>query len=232
MFGHAAVVFRYDAELQRFELYDNNFPGETVYLYWSLTKGFGLYSKYSGLAKKFAVDSMHSTFSPATFEELFAGAESGWTDSKFPRITLSQPVPLATNPNLYEVTNANDVTLVASVPRPPDATNPAAQRYAHVYLNGIHKVAVVPINDEGEFSYHIGALPNPLGTEVMLIVSESNLNFRVGFHAFKHFKIRGQGLSLFKNLGFETGGFDFWTSERHIWGGGDGRTPRAGPSPL
>jgi hypothetical protein len=220
-FGHAAVVYRYDSALQRFEVYDNNFPRETVYLYWNLADGFSVYSKYNGVAQKFAFDSMHTSFSPETFEALFQGAESGWANSKFPKITLSQPQPHASSPHLYEVPNADDASFVANVPRAQDAENRDAPRYAHIYLNGIHKAASVPISASGDFSYHIGKLPNPLGTDVMILVSENKDDFRLGFHAFKQFKMRGQGLFFFKNFGFETGGFDFWTSERHLWGGGN-----------
>lgn len=223
--AHVALVYRYDSALKRFEVYDNNFPGETVYLYWNLADGFTVYSKYNGLAKRFAFDSWHSSYSPDDFEQLFQGAESGWPASKFPKITLSQPTPQASNPNLYEVPSADDVIISANVPHAEDEANPNAQRYAQIYLNGINIVASVRVSASGDFSYRIGKLPNPTGTDVIIIVSESPDDFRDAFHAFKQFKIRAQGSFFFKNFGFETGGFDYWDSERHLWGGGSPITP-------
>ncbi len=222
-FGHAAVVYGYDASRQAFLIYDNNFPGEEVTLKWTLEDGFGTYSKnyaYNNQARKFAFDSLHSSFSPKTFETLFQGVENGWASSKFPKITLSQPSKQTSTPNFFEVASADNVTITGNVPRASAEQNPNAQRYAHIYLDGVNKVAAVPVSAAGDFNYSIKTLPNPAGTDVMILVSEDAVRFFNGFRSFKQFRIRAEGQSFFKNLGFETGGFDFWNSERHIWGGG------------
>ena len=220
-FGHATTVYRYDADNLRFEVYDNNFPRETVFLEWNPLTGFGNYSKYNGKVQEFAFDALHSTFSPATFEKFFNGVESGWDSSKFAKISITQPTASSKDPNLYEVSGDTNVVIGGQVPRLGNETNPNAQRYAHIYLNGVTKAGVANVDQSGNFTFTIPTLPSATGTEMMILVSEHQKAWQRGFRAFKQIKIRSSGVSFFVNLGFETGAFDPWVNERHLWRGGD-----------
>lgn len=189
-FGHAVTVYRYDADNSRFEIYDNNFPRETVYLEWRPVSGFGDYSKYGGAAKEFGFDAWHSSFSFATFENLFNGVESGWDSSKFARITLTQPAASTSDPNILETSNTNNVIIAGQVPRLSGESNLNAPRYAHLYSNGINKVGVTPVDESGSFIFTIPTLAKPEGTNVMVLISESDKSWQRGFRAFKQVTIR------------------------------------------
>ncbi len=189
-FGHAVTVYRYDAENLRFEIYDNNFPRETVYLPWNPVTGFGSYPKYGGSAQEFAFDAWHSSFSPSTFKTLYDGIESGWSSTKFAKIAINQPTPSASDDNLFLADSETNVVLAGVVPRIPGEANPDAARFAHIYLNGVNKAGVAPVDQEGNFTFTIGTLPNPDGTDVMLLISESDKSWTRGFRAFRQAKIR------------------------------------------
>ena len=112
------------------------------------------------------------------------------------------------------------------MPRAASAKNPNAQRYLHVYINGTRFCSALPVSSANDsFSAPIAKLPNAAATDVMLLVSESPKSWAGAFTAFKQFKLRVANQFFFSNFGFETGGFDHWTSERHVWGGGGSVVP-------
>jgi hypothetical protein len=187
--AHAVTVYGYDAVRGQFEIYDNNYPREAIYLPWNPNEGFGSYPKYNN-ANEFGFDAWHSTFSPATMESLYNGIESGWNASKFARITLTEPAPSVNDDSLLLAEAATDVVLAGFVPRISGEDNPDAARFAHLYLNGINKVGVAPIDDAGDFEFGLGTLPNPDNTDLMILVSESASRWQRGFRAFKQATIR------------------------------------------
>lgn len=220
--GHAAVISKYDPANLRFEVYDNNFPKEIVYLEWNPLTGFGAYSKnaaYSVPFKIFAFDSYHSSFAPADFEALYTDAAGGFDTSKFPKISVTTPTDVDTTGTVYTASSDTNVTLSGTVPR---AANEgiSVQRYAHLYLNGTPQGAGVVVANDGTFSFNIATLPNVVGTEAMILVSQDKNSFRTGFTAFKSVRLKVKGQDFFTNLGFETGSLSAWVSERHLWGGG------------
>ncbi len=226
-FGHAATVFAYNANTLQFSVYDNNFPGETITLDWNPVVGFGNYSKYNGVADNFAFDSYHSTFSPRVFQGLFDGVEDGWSDTKFANISVTQPAAVPNKINLFETSAEDNVVFRANVPRLAGETNSTTARFAHIYLNGLTVAAVVNVDNNGDFGYTIPKLPNASGTDVVILISEDQKNWRRGFRAFKQIRIRVANSFFFQNFGFETGALAPWDSERHLWpsGGTESVTP-------
>jgi hypothetical protein len=223
-FGHAATVYAYDADQGRFEVYDNNVPGEPVFLSWNPVTGFGDYTKYNGLAKEFAFDAMHSTFSPATFELLYEGVEGGWPASKFARLTLTAPAPDPAKKGRYLAEGADNVVLTGSVPRIA-GENAGVQRYAHLYLGTADSAGVAAVDASGNFSFTIPKLPAATGTETFVLVSESDKTWRRGLRSLFHAELKARDSLFFSNFGFEKGDFSDWTSERDVWGGGDKVVP-------
>ncbi|MFN7724772.1 MAG: hypothetical protein ACK5QH_06850 [Rubrivivax sp.] len=224
--GHAVTVYAYDGTNQRFLLYDNNYPGEVVTLPWSPANGFGKDSKNRSF-KVFAFASFNSAYSPATLDSLFQAAKAGFPTSLYPKITVGAPAETKAGSNTFEVAADGAVVITGSVPRPASA-NAALQRYAHVYLNGVRMAAPVLVDSSSNaFSITVGTLPTASGTDVMVLVSEtdkayagwgSGAAWAGGFHAYKQFKLRVANQYFFQNMGFETGDLTGWASERHVWG--------------
>ena len=222
--GHAVTVYAYDGVNKQFQLYDNRFPGEVVTVPWDWANGFGSTSKKDTF-NLYGFASFNSAYAPSTLAYFYGEAEAGFPASHYPSINLSTPSKLLATAT-YEVSADTNVLIEGAVARPADATNPTAQRYLHVYLNGTwqpNPVAISQANDT--FQYTIPQLPNAAGTDVMLFVSERAQPFANGlpawaggFHAFKQFKLKLANQSFFTNLGFESGDFTSWVSERHTWG--------------
>lgn len=230
--AHAVTVYGYDGTNKKFLVYDNRFPNETNTVDWDWINGFGLNSKSENW-DVYAFASFNSAYSPTTLEGFYNAAEAGFPVSHYPKITINNPTVSASTPNTFEVEAEDNILIKGSVPRPTEADNKNAQRYVHVYLQGIRDVKAYLVDQSNNtFEIPISKLPDPTGTDVMLFVSEREKPFANGlpawaggFHAFKQFKIRVANQSFFKNLGFESGDFSGWVSERHIWGGGQQVTP-------
>ena len=224
--GHAVTVYAYDGTRKVFQFYDNNYPSEVIELPWDPVAGFGTYTVKNTTWDRFAFASFNQAYSSATLESLYAGAESGWPVSKFPKISVTTPIELATTKGVFEVASEDNVTLSGTVPRSTDAVNTGAQRYMHVYLGGKPFGAAVPVSNANDtFSVSIPKLPAAAGTDVILLVSESPDSWRGVFNSFKQLKLRVANQFFFKNLGFEAGSFADWASERHLWGGSGSVTP-------
>ncbi len=224
--GHAVTVYAYDGTRKVFQFYDNNFPNEVIELPWDPVAGFSSYTVKNTTWDRFAFASFNQAYSTATLESLYNGAENGWASSNFPKINVTTPTELATIKGVSEVASEDNVTITGTVPRLAGAANAGAQRYLHVYLNGVAFGTAVPVaNSNDTFNVSIPKLPAATGTDVMLLVSESPNSWRGVFTSFKQFKIRVANQFFFKNLGFETGAFGDWVSERHLWDGSGKVTP-------
>lgn len=218
--GHAVTIYAYDGNTKKFLYYDNNYPGEVVSVPWDWENGFGTNTKNKKY-DVYAFASFNSAYSSGTLEGFYNAAESGFPSSHYPKITITGPTEATTTPNTYEVQSEDNVVIKGSVPRPASADNTNAKRYVHVYLNGARDTTVYLV-DQGNNSFEIpvAKLSDPTGTDVMLLVSENKKTWAGGFHAFKQFKVRVANQPFFSNFGFETGDIAGWTSERHVWGGG------------
>jgi hypothetical protein len=221
--GHAVTVYAYDGS--KFLYYDNNYPGEVVSVPWNAVDGFGKNSK-SAEYDIYASASFNQAYSPNTLDRLYQDAEAGFPVSRYPDITISSPTQVPSTPNTFEVSTDENVVLKGSVLRPATSQNSNAQRYVHVYLNGTPLATPYLLGQaNGDFEITIPKLPTSSGTDVMLLVSENKKRWAGGFHAFKQFKVRVANQYFFKNLGFETGDFSNWFSERHQW-------PTVGSAPV
>lgn len=190
--AHAVTVYGYDANNARFLIYDNNRPRETHYLPWSLEEGFGSFSA-SNVYEKFAFDALHTTFSPATMESFFLGVETGWPASKFATITMQAPTPSASDPNVLIAETETQVEIAGSIPRLAGEDNPNAQRYAHIWVNGTLQYELFPsfpVSTTGDFSTVLANLPNPQGSDLIIVVSESADKWRRGIRGFLQATIR------------------------------------------
>ncbi len=223
--GHAVTVYAYDGDKKEFLYYDNNYPGEVVSVPWDWNNGFGLNTKNKQY-DDYAFASFNSAYSSATLENLFDAAESGFDVSHYPKITITNLTESSSSSNIYEISSSDSFKIAGYVPRPTDADNKNQPRYVHVYLNGVHDSTAYAIDQAtNTFEIPVSRLSDPTGTDVMLLVSEDARSWGGGFHAFKQFKIRVAEQAFFNNLGFETGDFTGWASERHAWFDSNSITP-------
>ncbi len=226
--GQAVAVYAYDGANQRFKYYDTRFPGEVVTLPWNPTDGFGVDSKNKEY-DVFAFAAFNSAYSSKTLNSLYQAAEAGFPSSVYPKITIAAPKEVNPATSTFEVPTDDAVVIQGSVPRPAGSDNPNAQRYAHIYLNGTRLPDAVPLDQASNtFTFTIAKLPTAAGTDVMVLVSETEKSYAGwgsgaawagGFHAFKQFRVRVANQFFFQNMGLETGDFTGWVSERHSWGG-------------
>lgn len=234
--GHTVTVYAFDSTTQKFLFYDPSYPGEVISVPWAQATGFGTDSK-SKAYDVYAFASFNSAYSSKTLQSLYDAAEAGFPTSLYPKIAITAPAELGTNSNTFEVAADAAVAIKGTVPRPANADNPNAQRYAHVYLNGVYQPTVYPL-DQGTnaFEVPIAKLPSAAGTDVMILISETAVSYAGwgsgaawagGFHAFKQFRLRVANQYFFQNLGFETGDLTGWISERHTW---QAPTPQLTPS--
>lgn len=236
--GQAVAVYAYDGANQRFKYYDTRFPGEVVTLPWNPTDGFGVDSK-SKEYDVFAFAAFNSAYSSKTLTSLYLAAEAGFPSSSYPKIVISAPNEVNPATSTFEVATDAAVVITGSVPRPASSGNPNAQRYAHVYINGSRLPDAFLIDQTNNtFSIPIAKLPTAAGTDVMVLVSETEKSYAGwgsgaawagGFHAFKQFRVRVANQFFFQNMGLETGDLTGWASERHRWGG-TSATPEVTPS--
>jgi len=234
--GQAVTVYAYDGVAQRFQYYDTRFPGEVVTLPWNPTTGFGVDSKNKSY-DVFAFAAFNSAYSSKTLTSLFTAAEAGFPSSLYPKLTISAPTEVTTQPGTFEVPDAVAAVVIKGAVARPASSTPGVQRYAHVYLNGSKLPDAYPLDQTSNaFEVTIAKLPTLAGTDVMVLVSEtekayagwgSGAAWAGGFHAFKQFRVRVANQFFFQNVGLETGDFTGWASERHTWGS---PTPQVIPS--
>lgn len=212
-FGHAVTVSAWRSGTQQFEIYDNNFPGETATLNWSALSGFNSYSKAAlyGTITNFAFEGMGTVLEGSEFETFYQGAEAGWTNSKFKTISVTNPAP-----------DVNGVIIT------PDSQNVVIQGNATggiqpasfivPYLNG-SRLPVTAISGTGEFSMTLPSIPSVTNTLSLIATNDQNDSW-YGFNAyagFKEYPVKVQGRVFLTNPGFETGNFTGWQHETHTW---------------
>ncbi len=212
-FGHAVTVYRWNAGSQRFEIYDNNFRGETVTLRWSALLGFSDYSKTQsyGSISNFAFEGFGTALEGSEFETFYQGAEYGWSDPRFKRISVVSPT--ADVNDLITAESSHNVEIQGVLSQGVQNAN-----YLIPYLNGV-KLPVVNISPSEEFSFTIPDLPLETNTLSLIATNDRNdtWNRFNAFAGFKQYSIRVQGINFFVNPSFELGNFTGWVHETHTW---------------
>ena len=217
--GHAVTVYKYESG--KFYIYDSNFPGEVVTLDWDPVHGFGGYSKEAayigsnGKITKWGFEAIGNIFEYKEFEDIYAGAENGWTGSQFVTITVTNPT-LDTN-NAAVIGSSDNLEVSGTV---SGGTVPAT----HIFysLNGAGNREDFDLVDPntGEFRFIIPNLPNPNNTVHLMAIADLKDFFRNIPHSYAGFKeitLKIQGLNFFENIGFETGDYTGWSHETHTW---------------
>jgi hypothetical protein len=91
---HAVVVHGYDGA-GKFLIYDSNYPGKQVTVNWNPLTGFANYSDPppdASLLFDFTHHGSPTFFKRGDFENLYMGAESGWTGPLFNTVAVASPV--------------------------------------------------------------------------------------------------------------------------------------------
>ena len=217
--GHAVTVYKYESG--KFYIYDSNFPGEVVTLDWDSFNGFHNYSKEAayigsnGKITKWGFEAIGDIFEYKEFEDIYDGAENGWTSSKFVTITVTNPT-LDTD-DAAVIGNSDNLEVSGTV-------SGAEMQATHIFysLNGGGNREDFDLVDPntGEFRFIIPYLPNPTNTVTLIATADLNNYFRNIPHSYAGFKeltLKIQGLNFFTNIGFETGDFSGWSHETHTW---------------
>lgn len=215
-FGHAVTVSAWNANSGKFEIYDNNFPGETVTVGWSALAGFNGYSKEAvyGSITNFAFEGFGTVLEGAEFETFYQGAEEGWPNSKFKTIVVDSPAPDSSG--VIVAQDSQNVLIQGTV---SGGIQPAS--FIVPYLNG-SKLATESISGTGAFSLTLASIPNVTNTLSLIATNDPNdswSNFNA-YAGFKDYPVKVQGLSFFTNPSFETGDFMGWQHESHTWQNG------------
>ncbi len=231
--AHAVTLYGYDAESGAFQIYDSNFPKNVVTFPWSLTDGFGTYSRAEaytpGMFKHIGFASDDTYGAPAQFRKIIADWESGKLKDAFATLQVTDQEgavkPLSFGSAVtVQVKDEEKQSVSGKFNRPVGSTKPV---FLHVWLNG---EKMFKFGDEiaadGSFTVKF---PDKLEakTEVMLLVSENILDRSDGFSGFGKFTVQPEGKNFFKNFGFETGDLSSWTGETSLLpqGGGGAFTP-------
>ena len=217
--GHAVTVYKYESG--KFYAYDNNFPGEAVTLDWDPVLGFSGYTKAAayigsnGNITKWGFESIGNIFEPKEFEDIYDGAENGWTSPEFATITITNPTLDANN--TATISSSDNVEISGTV---SGGINPATHMYYSVNGTGYGEDFVPIDGDTGEFRFDIPHLPNPDNTVHLMAIADISAFFRNMPHSYAGFKeiaLKIQGLNFFENIGFETGDYSGWSHETHTW---------------
>ncbi|MEW6653400.1 MAG: hypothetical protein AB1394_08020 [Bacteroidota bacterium] len=216
-FAHAVTVYKYDFELEKFYLYDNNFPGEEVTLDWNTTNGFSNYSKEYAYPKiyKFGFEAFSSAFESKTFETLLYGAENGWSSSKFQTINITNPELNRRNQAIIPF--SGEITITGYV---SGGTKNASFLVYNLNGNGNFGGKLIRLDSNGGFSFKI--IPNNYTKNTLLLMStddslDAKRRVPNAYSGFKEFELKIQGQNFFNNFGFESGDFNGWEEETHTW---------------
>jgi hypothetical protein len=209
--AQAVLVYGWDADHQRFLVYDPNFPGDdTITLSWDTTQGATNYSKaaaYPDAIQKAAFAGMSIAVAGPEFELLYSGIEGGWSSSQFVKVAVNAP-QLDAN-DVVVVPDNSALTVQGSVSggvRPPTTIV--------YYLNG-QLIGTAPISSNA-FNFSLPTLP-AAANNVMLVATDQPKNPWAAYAGFKQFTIKVQGKVFFTNPGFETGDWTGWAHETHTW---------------
>jgi len=221
--AHAVLVYQWDATSGNFLVYDCNFPGVSVSLSWAQANGFSNYTKaaaYPGTIQSFNMEGTGIAAEGPEFENLYQGAESGWSQTKFGSVLMTTPQPDANN--LAQLQSDQNVAIAGTVTG--GAKTPKSVAY---YLNGT-KMGVATITG-GQFSFTLAQLPRA-ANDLMLVATDDALDAWNAFGAFGEYTLQVQGKVFIVNPGFEEQGADpadptgntinhwvGWNHETHTW---------------
>jgi len=210
--GHAVTVYAWDASSSQFQIYDNNFPGETVTLGWSAFRGMHNYSKaaaYPGTILNYAFEGMGTVLEGSEFEGFYQGAESGWSSLKYKQINITSPMPDANG--VITIHEAQNVAIKGNL------TGGVGNANALVYyLNGV-RLGATSVSETQEFQFELAQLPPLPASTLMLIATNDPRNEWNAYAGFKEVELRLLGQTFFINPGFETGDFAGPQHETHTW---------------
>lgn len=213
-FGHTVTVTGYDREAGVFTLYDSNFPCETPTLEWDPVTGFANYSKAAAYPEitQYSFDSYLTAYGTDELRALYAGAQSGWDETKFQTVHILSPA--LDEDGSAMVPDRRNVTVTGTV---TGGLEKAA--YLVYNVNGVDGLGgqLVDIAPDGSFSFTIPELPRAVNSiMVMTSADPGDAARRVpgAYAGFEEFTIEVVGWShFFVNPGFETGDFTGWGHE-------------------
>jgi len=169
---------------QRFEIYDNNHPGETAYLSWNSFDGFTSYSEptepgetqHPWIPRLFAFEPSTASSDYNHFEALYQGAEQGWDTTDFPSIEMLEPI--VDNDGIVMVNDQKQVQIRGRV------SDGASDLYWVSVVINQTIISIVPISTPShEFTFTIAELlkDNPKflkhNNDVILVASNQSRPF-------------------------------------------------------
>lgn len=220
--GHAAVVYKYDAN--KFYIYDDNFPGEEVTIDWAIdpvTKKykFSNYTKNAGYNPPFThffFEGLSTASEANQYQILYDRAKDKFSSgSSFSKITITSAVD-SKNSNLtiaadgsITLPDSDTMTIAGTV---TGGIKSAA--YVTYALNGGTKTSV-PVTG-GNFTIALPKITNGSNT-LMLVATDDQNNAWNAYGGFKEINIKIQGQLFFINAGFESSLLTPWIHESHTW---------------
>lgn len=207
--GHATVAYKYDPTSGKFYIYDNNFPAEEVTIDWTFTDGFANYSKnpaYSPQFTQFSFEGFPTSAEVSSYEGFYNGIENGWSSSKFVTINITSPT---LDPSNAAEVPGPDVTVSGT------CTGGILQTKYIVYRVNAGQGLRINVDNSGNFTFTLKNIADQIS--IQLVATDDWKNKWNAYAGYKEITIKKKGTSFFKNLGFETGNFTAWYSERHLW---------------
>jgi len=212
-FAHVTLAYKFvpdpnAVDAGTFYLYDPNFPGEVVTIYFSLANGFTGYSKagaFSQTFTKYVYSSPSNIGSYRQFQAAYQAAENGLGS-----IALTAPTVNASDVANITVTSATlpDVTVTGSV------TGAPTMQGLFYTLNGGTPVA---LGSSASFSFTLpGAqLTNPSTVAIYGLANTANPWSIVAYRQIS-LNFTGTTITSFGNLGFESGDMTSWLVEMRL----------------
>jgi len=212
-FAHVTLAYKFvpdpnAVDAGTFYLYDPNFPGEVVTIYFSLANGFTGYSKagaFSQAFTKYVYSSPSNIGSYRQFQAAYQAAENGLGS-----IALTAPAVNASDVANITVTSATlpDVTVTGSV------TGAPTMQGLFYTLNGGTPVA---LGSSASFNFTLpGAqLTNPSTVAIYGLANTANPWSIVAYRQIS-LNFSGTTITSFGNLGFESGDMSSWLVEMRL----------------
>lgn len=209
---HAMVVYSWDPATSSFGLYDPNAPGTNTITVSFDKGGFGQVNNASGHPPHtFAYDANGSIYSPSDMQALFDGAEQGWDEGKYGKISLTMPL---LDDGIAFLDSDRNFVLSGEFTRSTGGNARGKPDTIDILVAGALHGSTNLIDDK--FTYNVDQIPNPDNTDIVLIAYKSGtLNGgRSIYGSLKQFQVK-VGTPASDNIGFERGSFENWISERH-----------------
>ncbi len=212
-FAHVTLAYKFvpdpnAVDAGTFYLYDPNFPGEVVTIYFSLANGFTGYSKagaFSQTFTKYVYSSPSNIGSYRQFQAAYQAAENGLGN-----IALTAPTVNASDVANITVTSTTlpDVTVTGTV------TGAPTMQGLFYTLNGGTPVA---LGSSASFNFTLpGAqLTNPSTVAIYGLSNTANPWSIVAYRQIS-LNFTGTTITSFGNLGFESGDMSNWTIETRL----------------